>query len=202
MSRFVTRALPAIMDCGIWPHLAATAHIPTRALVTDIGNDILYGFPPEQTLAWIEEAIVRLQQYTGDIVLTGLPMASIRRVSPVKFKIFCSILAPSCRLALRDVVDRAEVVHAGLATLAERCHARFLPVDPSWYGVDPVHIQRRYWRDAWQRILGTDVRLRAAPVESLRLYAMRAECESWFGRQRHTPQTGRAFATGARVWLY
>jgi hypothetical protein len=201
-SHFLARTLPSILECSLWTHLEAAPGVPTRALVTDVGNDILYGSPPEQTLAWIDEALRRLQQYTSDIVVTGLPMESIRRVSPRKFRVFRAVAAPGCRLSLPEVRERSEMVHAGLTRLAVERGARFIPLDPSWYGVDPIHIRRRFWRDAWQRILGTDVRLGASPGDAMRLYLRRAERETWFGVERHTPQTGRASAPGARVWLY
>jgi hypothetical protein len=63
-------------------------------LVTDVGNDILYGFSAEQTLAWVAEALDRLSRVTQDIVLTDLPLASIRRLSNLKFLAFRSILVP------------------------------------------------------------------------------------------------------------
>jgi hypothetical protein len=201
-SRFVSRELPGILESGLWTHLDAAPRVPTRALITDVGNDILYGFPPEQTLAWIDEAARRLQQYTDDIVLTGLPLASIRRVSPLKFKVFCAVLAPSCTLTLPEVSARAEAVHQGLAAIAASRRVHFFELEPSWYGVDPIHIRRRYWRGAWQKILGTDAAIGSAFIEPLRLYAWRSEREWWFGRERLTPQTGRRSSSGARVWLY
>jgi len=100
------------------------------------------------------------------------------------------------------VQDRAEIVGAGLETLAVDRGVRFIPLEPAWYGVDPIHIRRTFWREAWQRILGTDAKLRGSFVEALRLYSMRAEREWWFGVERQTPQTGRLSSTGARVWLY
>ena len=69
------RTLPGILESGIWRHLSTVPPSPTRALVTDVGNDILYGFGAEQTLAWVREAVDRLQSTTRDIVLTDLPMA-------------------------------------------------------------------------------------------------------------------------------
>jgi hypothetical protein len=201
-SWFLGRTITGILGCGLWRHLEAAPRVATRALVTDVGNDILYGFPPEQTLAWIDEAVRRLQQYTDDIVLTGLPLASIRTVSPLKFSVFRAVLAPSCTLALRDVAERAEVVHEGLATIAASRRVAFFELEPSWYGVDPIHIRRRFWRDAWQAILGTQARLGGFSTEGLRLYLMRPEHEQWFGVTRETPQTGRPSTTGARVWLY
>jgi hypothetical protein len=86
--------------------------VTTRGLVTDVGNDILYAFSAEQTLAWVEQAIDRLSRHTQDIVLTDLPLASIRRLSSVKFLAFRSILVPSCRLSL---------AHEGAAKRVEAC---------------------------------------------------------------------------------
>jgi len=201
-SWFLGRSIVGILDCGLWRHLETAPRVPTRALVTDVGNDILYGFPPEQTLAWIDEAVRRLQAYTGDIVLTGLPLASIHSVSPLKFKAFQAVLAPSCTLSLREVAERADIVHAGLAAIAASRRVQFFELEPSWYGVDPIHIRRRHWRGAWQAILGTNARVGRFTMEGLRLYAMRPERELLFGVERERPQTGRLSTRGARVWLY
>ena len=42
------RQLPGILECGLWPALERTPGVPTAALVTDIGNDLLYGEPVGQ----------------------------------------------------------------------------------------------------------------------------------------------------------
>ena len=81
--------------------------------MTDVGNDILYGSSVERTLAWVEEALVRLRAVTNDIVLTDLPLASVYRLSNLKFLAFRTILVPSCRLSLAQVLDRAELVNVG-----------------------------------------------------------------------------------------
>src|SRR3974377_1647031 len=60
-SRLVVRRLPGILDSGLWRTLETLPKLPTRAVVTDVGNDIVYGFSAEQTLAWVEEALDRLQ---------------------------------------------------------------------------------------------------------------------------------------------
>ena len=80
-SQLVFRTLPGILDSGLWPELESRSPAATRALVTDVGNDILYGFSAERTLAWVEEALRRLSRVTHDIVVTDLPLASIRRLS-------------------------------------------------------------------------------------------------------------------------
>ena len=204
-SNLLGRRLPGILESGLWRQLESSPRIPTRALVTDVGNDILYGFSVQQTLAWVDEALGRLLGFTQDIVLTDLPLASIRRLSRARFLAFRSILVPSCRLSLGEVVDRAGRVNAGLAELSAARGVRLFPLKPAWYGLDPIHIRPALWRRAWQEILGSEAAVagqRGSPAETLRLYLMRPERRWLFGIEQRTPQPGVALPSGARVRLY
>lgn len=201
-SSFLVRRLPAILQSGIWRQLESTPVVPTRVLVTDIGNDIVYGFASDQILAWIDEALTRLARVSNDVVLTDLPMDNIRQLSPRRFRAVRSIFFPSCRLSFEEVVARAEQVNAGLAGLAGAHRTRFVHLDPSWYGVDPIHIRPSLKRTAWQEILGASCVLPRSRTETLRLYAMRPERQWLFGREQQTPQAGAQLRGGGRVWLY
>jgi len=204
-SRVVIRTLPGILQSGLWRKLESLPAVPTRGLITDVGNDILYGFSAQQTLAWVEEALGRLQSFTQDIVLTDLPLASIRRLSRAKFLAFRSILAPSCRLSFDQVVERAERVNAGLAGLAAARGVRFFYLNPDWYGFDPIHIRAASWRPAWQEILGSRITANGnlgSRIEALRLYLMPPERQWLLGVERFRPQSGKALPSGSRVWLY
>jgi hypothetical protein len=204
-SRFAIRTLPGILESGLWRQLGSRATSPTRALVTDVGNDILYGFSARQTLAWVAEAVERLQTVTQDIVLTGLPLAGIRRLSQGKFLLFRSILFPSCRLSCREVVLAAEHVNDGLAALAVARSIQFVRLNPDWYGFDPIHIRPSQWRPAWQEILGVSsggTRNGGGRLEGLKLYFRRPERQWLFGMEQRTPQAGVKLRQGARVWLY
>jgi hypothetical protein len=204
-SRLVFRTLPGILESGLWRELESRPRLPTRALVTDVGNDILYGFSAGQVLAWVGEALGRLARFTNDIVVTDLPLARIRRLSRPEFLFFRSILVPSCRLSFDQVLERAERVNAGLAESAASHGARILPLNPAWYGFDPVHIRPSHWRPAWREILGSQPDadgLDCSRLEGLRLYVMPPERRWLFGVEQFTPQTGVALASGGRVWLY
>jgi hypothetical protein len=204
-SQFVFRTLPGILESGLWSALDSRPQVPTRALITDVGNDILYGFSAEQTLAWIEEALRRLRRVTDDIVLTDLPLASIRRLSSLRFLAFRSVLVPSCRLSLAQVLDRAERLNAGLGRLSASSEVRLVPLDPRWYGLDPIHVRPSLWREAWQQILGAHPRASSNGVsmlEKTRLYLMPPERRWLFGREQFTPQSGEALRSGGQVWLY
>jgi len=204
-SRVVFRSLPGILESGLWRQLEALPAAPTRALVTDVGNDIVYGFSARQTVAWAEEAVERLQRFTNDIVLTDLPLASLRCVSRSKFLVFRSILFPSCRLSFGKVLQAAAEVNAGLAALAAARGIQLFRLNPEWYGLDPVHIRRSQWRRAWREILGSPSKEgldAGGRLEGLRLYFAPPERRWLLGVEQFTPQAGLQLPSGARVWLY
>jgi hypothetical protein len=204
-SNFMFRTLPSILKSSLWTELASRPPMATRGLVTDVGNDILYGFSVERTLGWVEEALVRLRTVTNDIVLTDLPLSSIRRLSNSKFLAFRSVLSPSCRLSLTEVIERAGRVNEGLVQLSASYGTRFFRLDPAWYGFDPIHMRPSQWRSAWQQILGAQPEGKSGSgsiIESVKLYFMRPERRWMFGMEQVTPQTGVALRSGGQVWLY
>lgn len=204
-NRFIVRTLPSILKSGLWSELERRPPLVTRGLVTDVGNDILYGFSVERTLGWVEEVLIRLGRVTKDIVLTGLPLASIYRLSNIKFLAFRSIFVPSCRLPLSQVIDRAERLNEGLVKLSTAYAIKFLQLDPAWYGFDPIHVRPSRWRPAWQQILGAQPDGQSdggSMIESMKLYFMRPERRWLFGVEQFTSQPGVALRSGGQVWLY
>jgi hypothetical protein len=204
-STFLCRTLPGILQSGLWSQLASMPAAPTRALVTDVGNDILYGFSPAQILGWVEEAVDRLQRFSDDIILAGLPRVGVNDIPAAKFLFFRSILFPRCRLSFPEVAEAAGRVNAGLAELASARGVRFVGLKPEWYGIDPIHIRPSQWRTAWGHILFGEAasHVYGGPwLEGWRLYLMRPERQCLFGRESVLPQTGVSLQRGARVWLF
>ncbi|MDF0675247.1 MAG: hypothetical protein P0120_13045 [Nitrospira sp.] len=204
-SRFLHRTLPSILKSGLWAELERRPSMTTRGLVTDVGNDILYGFSVERTLGWVEEALARLRVFTNDIVLTDLPLASIHRLSNLKFLAFRTVLVPFCRLSLAQVLDRAELVNEGLTKLSAVYGTKLFRLDPAWYGFDPIHVRPSRWRSAWRQILGAQPETEmsgGSAIESVKLYFMRPERRCLFGVEQFTPQSGVVLRSGGQVWLY
>jgi hypothetical protein len=203
-SRVLGRSLQGILQCGIWRQIGRPPGGEVRALVTDVGNDILYGFDAGQIVAWVEEATRRLSQVTENVVITDLPLDNMRTLSEPQFMFWRSVLFPYCRLSFREVFERAEQVSAGLQTVARSGGFRFCRLQRDWYGIDPIHVRRRMRRAAWQVFLGTSTITpsRQAWLERVLLSVLPPERRWLFGMEQVTPQRGTALPGGGRVWLF
>jgi len=205
-STFLVRSLPGILQSGLWRALESRPPAPTRALVTDVGNDIMYGCPPVQILEWVDECVTRLQKVTPDVVITGLPYAAVTGLPAGRYLLFRSMFFPRCRMTLDQTMRVAAEVDAGLEAIAARRGCAFLRLKREWYSLDPIHIRPRMWRTAWEEILcgeGHAVAGRRAPRrDAVHLYCLLPEQASFLGRERHTPQRGVTLRAGGRVWLY
>lgn len=208
-SAFLFRRLPGILRSGLWRHLETAEKAPTRALVTDVGNDILYGASVEEILGWVEECVTRLRAQRAEVVMTNLPLDSIDRLSSARFLLFRSVLVPSCRLSLAQVVDRGLAVEWGLRRLAERSGATMVSLRPEWYGFDPIHIRPRLWGEAWREIFigHREQAARASspgsrPLEWLRYYRAKPEQRRLLGVARRQSQPALTLPGGTAMYLY
>lgn len=146
-SQVLVRELPGIICSDLWYQLhASKLKQPlqsTYAVLTDIGNDIPYGYVPEQILQWVSWCIVQLREHSARIAMTNLPINSIEALSEHRFNFLRSIFFPRCRLSYSEVVKRARLVHRGLIDLAT-CHkVKLYELEPEWMSVDSIHIALR-----------------------------------------------------------
>ena len=127
--------------------------MPTYALITDIGNDILYGVEVPQIVAWVKNVIDRLQLIQAQICLTLLPPADPANLSLARYLFFRTLFFPNCRLSRETVLQRAQQLHTQLQMLGTARGITLIESRRQWYGWDPIHIHRRYWRHAWQAMM-------------------------------------------------
>src|SRR4051812_20775188 len=79
--RLFWRELPGIVECGLWEALEQRPPSAAVALVTDIGNDLLYDVPVPDIAAWFQTCLDRLTRASARVVLTPLPLGSITTLS-------------------------------------------------------------------------------------------------------------------------
>lgn len=161
------RALPGIARCGLWDYLAGLPPAPTTALVTDVGNDLLYGVTPAALLAWVRKCVTRLRDAEARIVMTELPLGSLEKLGPRRYQFFRTALFPRCRITLNEMTRRALEVNEGVRALAQEYGAAIEPLPADWYGIDPIHVRRKKIFSVWKKFLlasGSDF---ALPTEAV-----------------------------------
>jgi hypothetical protein len=207
-SRVLGRSLPAIVSCGLWDDLATRIPLPTAALITDVGNDILYGADAKQIVSWVEQLLGRLAPVCDKIVVTGLPLASIRRLSRASFWVFRTLLFPGSQLTLDAGMRRADKTDALLRAAATKFGASFIAPRVEWYGLDPIHMRLRDWSRAWGEILAAwcDESLRnQASGSLLRCFKLRAQrplYRTLFGIEQRRAQPTCKLRNETTVSLY
>src|SRR5204863_9248616 len=88
------KKISGIFPCALWQDLQNRRALPTAALVTDIGNDMLYGISPNQMLDWIERFLDRLAESGAATIVTQIPAASIEQLGERRFQFFRRLFFP------------------------------------------------------------------------------------------------------------
>ncbi len=177
------RGLPGIRECRLWEELAQRPPVPTAALVTDLGNDILYGTEVPQILRWLHACLDRLQGVVDRLVVTRLPLASIDQCPGWRLRLLMSLLFPSARLSPEEARGRAVDLDQQLLACAGQHGAYVVQPDRDWYGWDPIHVTRARRALAWRKYLspwadGADV-APASPSSRRWLACQRARPRQW-----------------------
>jgi len=196
-SRFLfVRHLPGIAQCGLWRELKAGPPRPTLALLTDVGNDLLYGARVEEIAGWVEACLDRLGQ--AETVITLLPLARLERLSGRQVRLAAALLFPGRPAPWPALLDRARELDERLRRLGHERGARLVEPAAGWYGLDPIHLRRRARREAWAQILpgpeGT------GPVK--RVPFLGAAESRLFGAPLRRPQPAVRLPDGSTVALY
>jgi len=207
-TRVAARRLPSILGSGLWRALDREPGPAPAALVTDVGNELLYGFPAEQVAAWVREGVRRLADRGATIAITRLPLAGIAAVGPVRYRALRTFFVPGCRLSLPDLKEAAVRLDEGLQAIAREFGGRLVDQPADWYGLDTLHVRRRHLDDLWRAACeawGLPSRRSPAPA-SLVGWAVvgtrAAEVRSLAGVMRFTPQPVARLRGGGGLSLY
>jgi hypothetical protein len=208
-SSVLGRKISGIFPCALWQDLRERSALSTTALVTDVGNDLLYGNSPARIVEWVAACVAELQQANARVVITQLPLASLERLGERRFQFFRRLLFPSSRLTLSAALALSAETNERLAELGKNQNTSVIPVSGAWYGFDPIHVRRGARREAWSEILshlepggrGKSAR-RLSVLERAYLMTLPRKQQSWFGVQRRAQQPGGRLRDGTTLSLY
>jgi len=189
-SRFGWRTVPGILESQLWHTLEdGSVRPPSAALITDVGNDLVYGRSTEHIVQAVEEVISRLRRSSPDcsVVVTRPPLASVESLSTVRYQFFRTAIFPFCKLSLKEAVEGTQELDSRIRAMS---NIVVVGTQRDWFGLDPIHVRRSCRQAAFQAFVapwpdqersGYDGKIH--PPGRPRMY-----CRSVFGWQRETPQ--------------
>jgi hypothetical protein len=202
------RELPGIIECRLWDELGQRSPVPTAALVTDIGNDLLYDVPPQQIAEWVLACITRLREAGARVAMTPLPLCNLTHLSPRRFLFARTVLFPRCRLTYEKVVARAHDLDRRLRALAEEGSLTLVEHRAEWYGLDPIHIRPRWSAQAWNELFspwrsnGQAATISPSIRRWLYLLTLAPEQRWLFGREFRKEQPAGRLPDGTSLAFY
>jgi len=207
-TRVAARRLPSILGSGLWRGLDRHGGEALFALVTDVGNELLYGFPAEQIASWVRESVRRLADRGATIAITRLPMAGIATVGPVRYRALRTFFVPGCRLSLAELKGAATRLDSELQTIADEFNAELIEQPAHWYGLDTLHVRRRHLGDLWHNACevwgfpAVETPARSFVADWVKVGTKAAEVRSLGGVMRFTRQPVLRLPGGGTLSLY
>jgi hypothetical protein len=207
-SSVLGRQLPGITQCELWPALQALPPAPTSALLTDVGNDLLYGASPEMIAAWLATCLDRLEAVGAKTVVTRLPVSSLQALSPQRFGLLRRLFFPTSRLSHGEAIRLAYELDQRVVELAAQRELVCVSPARHWYGFDPIHIRLRHWSSAWGEILGhwsgepSAARASASIARWVYLRTRMPQRLRWFGIERRREQPSGRLRDGTTLAFY
>lgn len=192
-STVLFRALPGIINCGLWDNLPKENGGAPFVLVTDLGNDIAFMRNPETILESVTECIHRIQDWRADarIVMTGLPLCSLKSLSPARFLVARSIMFPRCRMSLTEIRSKAEALDQASLQFAQQHNISWVVPQAEWYRADPIHVIRPL-REQVFKLFFSHWNLPSVPNNGPTLHSRAglptSAVRTLFGVQRRVPQ--------------
>lgn len=143
-SHFGLRTAPGILGCGLWSEFTGGGQLPpSAALITDLGNDLVYGRTPAEVVQAAADACGRLRDANSDcrIVVTRPPLESVKTLSRLRYYLFRTLVFPMCQHSLAEIVDATHDLDDRIQQLEG---VTVVSQQREWFGADPIHIRRCY----------------------------------------------------------
>ncbi|MEI6240230.1 MAG: hypothetical protein WCR51_07565 [Planctomycetia bacterium] len=206
-TRVWQRRLPSILSSGLWRALDRERADQPLAVITDVGNELLYGLGVSAVAGAVRDAAGRLADRGARLAIMGLPLAGIAGVGAVRYRLLRTLYVPGCLLGLAELKQATRWLDEELQAIAADTGATFLEQPAEWYGVDALHVRRPQLDALWQRVCdawtlpAAAVRPRPSLTDWAALGSRAAEVRS-LGRITRLTRQPVIDRDALRVWMY
>lgn len=133
------------------------------ALVTDIGNDIMYGVSAEQLIETMRQVFGQLRSVHADVFYTTLPAAFEKGIHPIWFYILRTLLLPASRVSYDEARAAIIQVNQYLREVASK-EGHLIPDVDRFLGFDEIHYGWLRAQHAWSHIAGRMLGFLGCPI--------------------------------------
>ena len=119
------------------------------ALITDIGDDLLYNQKPKSIAEGVEKVLKRLYNIGAKIAVTPPPENSINTLSRTRYYFLRTFYNPFCHISYSEIMLDVSLLTNLISELCIKYKATLLNQDPDWYGFDRIHLFGRFQKIAY-----------------------------------------------------
>ena len=120
----------------------------TWALITDIGNDVLYGIPVDLLHEWLEQFTDSLRSKGARVGITALATDRLMAISERRYQLVLRAMCPRHRLGYTEARSALADFGRVIDLLGDKAGVKILPVQSHWYGFDGIHLRQGCWKEA------------------------------------------------------
>jgi hypothetical protein len=124
----------------------------TVALISDIGNDIMYGVPVQKIIRDLDKLIHELSHFCSHVFVIPIPCKKIEQLSNWKINLLKKLLFPKSQLSPENIISSVHAINHFLSQLQNPRVTVLETMDDS-IGWDHVHYGIFKMHTAWAQII-------------------------------------------------
>ncbi len=144
---------PPILNCGIFQEVRdrSTPNQQVVALITDIGNDIMYGVPTAEILEGLRSIIGMLREVRASIFITSIPVDLVNDINEFYFRALRSIFFPNSPVEYHQASESIRVINKFILDSSNE-NLKVIDGLEQYCGIDKIHYSLLKSRPAWSHI--------------------------------------------------
>ncbi len=156
---FLNVSYPSIRSCGILQSAGERAQkgLKVIALITDIGNDIMYGVSLKEITACLNSIFLELDALGAEVFVHPIPLDLSKDVTERQFRILRSIFYPHSALKFQEAKGAVDAVNEFLRGRAGG-GIHLLPGTKDCTGIDKIHYSIFRGHRAWSGAVAEMIR--------------------------------------------